>query len=255
MREKGSLKDFFDKKVSLYTNKSFIVNDPVCIPHLFSKKQDIEIAAFFAAIFAWGNRTTIINKSRELMQGMDMSPYEFCLNPSPAALKKLKDFKHRTFNADDLYYFISFFQHHYSQHSSLESAFTLGMDSNDQNIEKGLIGFRQYFFSLEHLKRTEKHVSSPLRNSACKRINMFLRWMVRKDQVDFGIWKTIKPSQLVCPLDLHVSRVAKRFGLISRPNADWRSAVELTQNLKKMDPLDPVKYDIALFSLGVMEKF
>ncbi|HLO81562.1 MAG TPA: TIGR02757 family protein [Chitinophagaceae bacterium] len=255
MREKESLKDFFDKKVFSYSNKSFIVNDPVCIPHLFTKKQDIEIAAFFAAIFAWGNRTTIINKSRELMQGMDMSPHQFCLDPSTAGLKRLKDFKHRTFNADDLYYFIHFFQYHYRNYSSLETAFTMAMDKNDENIEKGLIGFRQYFFSLEHMKRTEKHISSPLQNSASKRINMFLRWMVRKDAVDFGIWKKIKPSQLVCPLDLHVSRVAKRFGLISRPNADWQSALELTENLKKMDSSDPVKYDFALFSLGAIEKY
>ncbi|HSF45738.1 MAG TPA: DUF2400 family protein, partial [Chitinophagaceae bacterium] len=126
---------------------------------------------------------------------------------------------------------------------------------DDATIEKALVGFRRYFLSLEHLRRTEKHISSPLQNSACKRINMFLRWMVRKDAIDFGIWKNIKPFQLICPLDLHVSRVAKRFGLITRPNADWQSAVELTGNLKKMDPLDPVKYDIALFSLGAVERY
>jgi uncharacterized protein (TIGR02757 family) len=255
MAGKGSLKDFFDNKLRSHSNKSFILNDPVSIPHLFSKKQDIEIAAFFAAIFAWGNRTTIINKARELMGKMDMRPHDFCLHAGPAELENLKDFKHRTFNTDDLYYFIEFFRHHYTHHTTLETAFLMGMDKGDENIEKALIGFRRYFFSLEHLKRTEKHISSPLQNSACKRINMFLRWMVRKDAIDFGIWKKIKPAQLVCPLDLHVSRVAKRFGLITRPNADWRSAVELTQNLKKMDPLDPVKYDIALFSLGAVERF
>lgn len=255
MAGKGSLKDFLDAKLRSHINKSFIINDPVSIPHLFSKKQDIEIAAFFAAIFAWGNRTTIINKSRELMEKMDMSPHDFCLHAGPAQLDSLRHFKHRTFNTDDLYYFIEFFRHHYTHHKSLESAFLLGMEKDDENIEKALIGFRRYFFSLEHLKRTEKHISSPLQNSACKRINMFLRWMVRKDAIDFGIWKKIKPDQLVCPLDLHVSRVAKRFGLITRPNADWQSAVELTRNLKRMDPVDPVKYDIALFSLGVIEKF
>lgn len=255
MAGKGSLKDFLDAKLRSHINKSFIINDPVSIPHLFSKKQDIEIAAFFAAIFAWGNRTTIINKSRELMEKMDMSPHDFCLHAGPAQLESLRHFKHRTFNTDDLYYFIEFFRHHYTNHKSLETAFLLGMEKDDETIEKALIGFRRYFFSLEHLKRTEKHISSPLQNSACKRINMFLRWMVRKDAIDFGIWKKIKPDQLVCPLDLHVSRVAKRFGLITRPNADWQSAVELTRNLKRMDPVDPVKYDIALFSLGVIEKF
>ena len=184
-----------------------------------------------------------------------MSPHDFCLHAGPTELYNLKDFKHRTFNTDDLYYFIEFFRHHYTKHQSLETAFLLGLEKDDENIEKALIGFRRYFFSLEHLKRTEKHISSPLQNSACKRINMFLRWMVRKDVIDFGIWKNIKPDQLVCPLDLHVSRVAKRFGLITRPNADWQSAVELTENLKKMDAQDPVKYDIALFSLGAVERF
>jgi uncharacterized protein (TIGR02757 family) len=222
---------------------------------MFTRKPDIEIAAFFAAIFAWGNRTTIINKSRELMQQMDMHPHDFCLNASVTELKSLSAFKHRTFNPDDLYYFIHFFRQHYSQYASLEDAFTKGMSGNDENIEHGLIGFRDYFFSSEHLRRTEKHIASPLQHSACKRINMFLRWMVRNDQVDFGIWKKIKPSQLVCPLDLHVSRVAKRFGLITRPQADWASAIELTENLKRMDSEDPVRYDFALFGLGVMEKF
>jgi uncharacterized protein (TIGR02757 family) len=255
MKKAPSLKEFFDQKVDQYSRKFFIAADPVSIPHMFSRKPDIEIAAFFAAIFAWGNRTTIINKSRELMQQMDMHPQEFCLHASAAELKALANFKHRTFNPDDLYYFIHFFRQHYSQNASLEDAFVKGMDSDDENIERGLIGFRDYFFTHEHLRRTEKHISSPLQHSACKRINMFLRWMVRKDQVDFGIWKKIKPSQLVCPLDLHVSRVAKRFGLITRPQADWPSAIELTDNLKRMDSDDPVRYDFALFGLGVMEKF
>jgi uncharacterized protein (TIGR02757 family) len=255
MKKAPSLKEFFDQKVDEYSRKFFIAADPVCIPHMFSEKQDIEISAFFAAIFAWGNRTTIINKSAELMRMMDMHPYEFCLNASVSELKLLKNFKHRTFNADDLYYFIHFFKYHYSRHKSLEVAFTKGMNMNDINIENGLISFREYFFSLEHLKRTEKHVASPGQHSACKRINMFLRWMVRKDKVDFGIWKKIKPAQLICPIDLHVSRVAKRFGLITRSQADWLSAIELTENLKRLDRNDPVKYDFALFGLGVLEKF
>jgi uncharacterized protein (TIGR02757 family) len=255
MEKAPSLKEFFDRKVDQYSRKFFIQADPVSIPHMFSRKQDIEIAGFFAAIFAWGNRTTIINKSRELMQLMDMHPHDFCLNASAAEMKSLSGFKHRTFNPDDLYYFIHFFRQHYSNYSSLEDAFIKGMTGNDGNIERGLVGFRDYFFSFEHLRRTEKHIASPLQHSACKRINMFLRWMVRNDQVDFGIWKKIKPSQLVCPLDLHVSRVAKRFGLITRPQADWPSAIELTENLKRMNSKDPVRYDFALFGLGVMEKF
>jgi uncharacterized protein (TIGR02757 family) len=241
MHKKPSLKEFFDQKVEQYSRKFFIPADPVSIPHMFSRKQDIEIAAFFAAIFAWGNRTTIINKSRELMQMMDMRPHDFCLHASPAELKKLKDFRHRTFTADDLYYFIHFFRYHYSLHTSLEDAFIKGMNEDDENTEQGLNAFREYFLSFEHLKRTEKHIASPRLHSACKRINMFLRW--------------IRPSQLVCPLDLHVTRVARSFGLITRPQADWQSAIELTENLKRMDKDDPVKYDFALFGLGVMEKF
>jgi len=253
--EEKNIKDFLDRKLKEYNTRDFIKDDPVLIPHMFSKKQDQEIAAFFAAIFAWGNRTTIINKSNELMQMMDKHPHDFCLHASELELNSLKDFKHRTFNADDLYFFIHFFRQHYRTNTSLETAFTKGMNKDDENIEKGLLYFRKYFFMDEHLRRTEKHIASPAQNSACKRINMFLRWMVRKDTVDLGIWKMIKPSQLVCPLDLHVTRVAKRFGFISRPAANWATAIELTKNLRKLDPDDPVKYDFALFALGVIEKY
>ncbi len=249
-----NLKTFLDSKVELYNQTSFIKNDPVCIPHLFTKKQDIEIAAFFAAIFAWGNRTVIINKSKELMQFMDMHPYDFCLNMDLERLKKLLAFKHRTFDATDLLYFIEFLQFHYSHNDSLEIAFTKWGDT----IEQMLVGFHHYFFSLEKVpSRTKKHIASPEKKSNCKRLNMFLRWMVRCDDkgVDFGLWKTIKPSQLICPVDVHVARVAKRFNLLQRKQIDWQSAVELTDYLKTLDPLDPVKYDFALFGLGVIEKF
>jgi uncharacterized protein (TIGR02757 family) len=255
MKKAPSLKEFLNQKVDEYSRICFIASDPVCIPHLFREKQDIEIAAFFAAIFAWGNRTTIINKSMELMRMMDMHPHDFCLHASPVDLKTLRHFKHRTFSADDLYYFIHFFQYHYSRHKSLEDAFAQWMQKDDVNIEKGLNGFREYFLSHEHLKRTEKHIASPKQKSACKRINMFLRWMVRNDEVDFGIWKKIRPAQLICPIDLHVSRVAKRFGLITSAAANWSSAIELTENLKRLDKNDPVKYDFALFGLGAIEKF
>ena len=255
MEKEKNIRDFLDRKVREYSTIDFIKDDPVLIPHLFSKKQDQEIAAFFAAIFAWGNRATIINKSKELMQKMSMAPHHFCLYASPSELNSLKDFKHRTFNADDLFFFIQFFREHYSSDNSLETAFTNGMNADDDTIENGLCHFRNYFFSKEHLRRTEKHIASPARHSACKRINMFLRWMVRKDAVDLGLWKKIKPSQLVCPLDLHVTRVAKRFGFISRPVANWNSALELTHHLRQFDPNDPVKYDFAFFALGVIEKY
>jgi uncharacterized protein (TIGR02757 family) len=248
------LKKFLDSKVTAYNRPAFIADDPISIPHLFIKKQDIEIAGFFAAVFAWGNRTTIINKSKELMQRMDNSPYSFIKDRSEKNLKRLRGFKHRTFTEDDLLYFIEFLHHHYSAFDSLEQAFFPGPNAN---TEQGLIHFKNYFFSREHLKRTEKHISSPLQKSTCKRLNMFLRWMVRQDNcgVDFGLWKNISPSKLICPIDLHVARVAKKLGLLKRKQVDWLAATELTEALLQLDNNDPVKYDFALFNLGIIEKF
>jgi uncharacterized protein (TIGR02757 family) len=247
------LKEFFDRKVDEYDQPSFIKNDPVCIPHMFKKKQDIEIAGFFAAIFAWGSRTTIINKSTELMKRMDNAPYDFITHHTDKDLQKLIGFKHRTFNDTDLLYFIEFFKHHYATNKTLETAFCKWGNS----VEEMLTGFHHYFFSLEHVPpRTKKHIATPERNGACKRLNMFLRWMVRPNSpVDFGIWKKISPAQLVCPVDLHVARVAKRFGLLHRKQTDWNAALELTEYLRTLDPADPVKYDFALFGLGVIEKY
>lgn len=225
---------------------------------MFSKKQDIEIAGLFAALFAWGNRTTIISKSRELLNMMDNVPHDFILNHQEHDLKKVLRFKHRTFNDTDLLYFISFLHYHYTKHRSLESAFVQFMNKGEENIEGALNGFSQYFFSLEHVPaRTKKHIASPEKKSGCKRLNMYLRWMVRRDKcgVDFGIWKKISPAQLVCPIDLHVARVAKHFNLLQRRQVDWLAAVELTSHLKQLDPADPAKYDFALFGLGVVEKF
>jgi len=255
--QSGNLLEFLNKKVDQYDRPFFIAEDPISIPHLFSKKQDIEIAGFFAAIFSWGNRTTIIKKTKELMQCMEMSPHEFCLNYNPKKASKLKGFKHRTFNTDDLFYFVEFFQHHYQTSKTLETAFSKWMKPNDNNTENALDGFKKYFFSMEHLKRTEKHVSSPVQKSTCKRLNMFLRWMVRRDKngVDFGIWRRISASQLICPVDVHVARTARRLNLLKRKQTDWLAAIELTENLKKFDSDDPVKYDFALFSLGILEKF
>lgn len=250
----NKLIDFLNSKVEEYNQPSFIKDDPICIPHLFKKKQDIEIAGFFAATFSWGNRTTIINKSKELMQLMDMQPFDFVLHHSDNDLKNLLHFKHRTFNTTDLLYFIEFFKFHYSANKSLETAFTKWGNT----VEEMLIGFHHYFFSLEHVpNRTKKHVATPYKNSNCKRLNMYLRWMVRKDKmgVDFGIWKNISPSQLICPVDVHVARVAKRFNIIQRKQMDWQTAIELTEYLRTLDANDPVKYDFALFALGVMEKY
>jgi uncharacterized protein (TIGR02757 family) len=252
----GTLNSFLNSKVTLYNNQAFIQVDPISIPHLFTKKQDIEIAGFFAAIFSWGNRTTIINKSKELMKLMDNDPYAFCIHHSDKELKNLLHFKHRTFNATDLLYFTAFFKMHYSKHDSLEIAFTQWMHKKDVTVENGLKGFYHYFFSLPDIpERTRKHIASPEKNSSCKRLNMFLRWMVRSDDkgVDFGIWKNISPAQLICPVDVHVARVAKELSLIKRQPVDWQTALELTAFLRTLDKADPVKYDFALFGTGVME--
>jgi uncharacterized protein (TIGR02757 family) len=244
------LRDFLNRKVDEYNRPAFIINDPILVPHSFSKLQDIEIAGFFTAIFSWGNRTTIINKSRQLMQLMDNAPHQFILQHEEKDLIRFLDFRHRTFNATDLLYFIEFFRHHYTRSVSLEDAF---LHSTDH-----LTGFYHYFFSLQSAPpRTYKHIATPEKNSSCKRLNMFLRWMVRHDDrgVDFGIWKKISPGQLICPLDVHVARVARRFGLMTRMTTDWLAALELTDYLITLDADDPAKYDFALFGLGVMEKF
>lgn len=249
----ASLKKFLDKKVDTYNQPFFIKSDPICVPHQFTRLQDIEIAGFFASVFAWGNRTTIIQKSRELMTLMDNEPYQFCLQHQPDQLRRLLQFKHRTFNATDLLYFVQFLHYHYQQEESLQSAFT----RHGQTVEEMLTGFHHYFFSLEDAPdRTRKHIASPARGSTCKRLNMFLRWMVRRDDrgVDFGLWTGIDPSQLICPIDLHVARVARGLQLLKRSQTDWVAAIELTTALRKFDKADPVKYDFALFAMGVSEK-
>ncbi|GAA3959285.1 TIGR02757 family protein [Mucilaginibacter dorajii] len=259
----GGLQAFLESKVAQYNRPEFIENDPIVIPHLFSKKQDIEIMGFWAATLAWGQRVTIIKKCKELIALMDGAPYDFIINHEEPDLKKLLSFKHRTFNDIDTLYFISFFRHHYKNFDSLEDAF-IPKPPNPLNAEQSvkaeiaLNHFRSYFFSLpDYPHRTKKHVSSPLQKSTCKRLNMFLRWMVRKDDagVDFGIWNGIKPANLICPLDLHVDRVSRKLLLITRKQTDWQTALELTERLRQFDPLDPVKYDFALFGLGIEERW
>ncbi len=251
---KKKIHELLEQKFRQYNQRSFIPHDPIAIPHQFTQQADIEIAGFFAAIFAWGNRTTILNKSRELLTLMDDAPHQFITQHREKDLKKLLAFKHRTFQSIDLLYFVEFLKHHYGLHHTLESAFALAKGS----MENRLIAFHDYFFSLpEAPDRTRKHVASPQRGSTCKRLNMFLRWVVRKDKmgVDFGIWNCIKPSELICPIDVHVARVSRKLGLIQRKQTDWGTAIELTESLKEFDAIDPVKYDFALFSLGVNEKF
>ncbi len=249
-----ALVELLNKKVAQYNNFEFIALDPICIPHNFKKQQDIEIAGFFAATLAWGLRKTIINSGNKLMALMDNAPYDFILNHKPIDRKIFEKFAHRTFNANDLMYFIEWLQDYYRQYHTLEKAF---IDENNPNsLEAGLIQFYNRFFSLPHLERTYKHVASPIKNSACKRLCMYLRWMVRKDNcgVDFGLWKNIKQENLICPMDVHVSRVSAKLGLIEQPKSNWKTALELTNTLKKLCPKDPCKYDYALFSLGVIEQ-
>ncbi len=251
------LKNLLDDKVRLYNRPSFISGDPICIPHAFTKKQDVEIAGLFAAVLAWGNRTTIINNCRKLMLWMDNAPHDFILNHKDTDLKKMIGFAHRTFNATDLLYFIHFLQYHYTGHNSLEDAFVAEKRYEYDTVEEALIYFHNYFFSIEHPERTRKHISTPLRNSACKRINMYLRWMVRKDKngVDFGLWKKISPRRLVCPLDVHVARVGYRLGLLDNEKSNWSNALRLTYHLRELNPDDPAAYDFALFGLGMAERF
>lgn len=252
------LRGFLDEKVQQYNQPGFIPNDPISIPHQFSKKEDIEISGFFAAILAWGQRKTIINKCNELFRLMDRAPHEFLLNHQEEDLKRFLDFKHRTFNSTDTLYFIHFLSWFYRNHQSLEEAFLIGQREDVNAMESILTKFHEKFFSLPDApSRTKKHIATPARKAACKRINMFLRWMVRSDDkgVDFGIWNRIQPSQLICPCDLHVDRVGRKLGLITRKQTDWLTAVELTEKLRELDPQDPVKYDFALFGLGIEEKY
>ncbi len=248
------LRNFLDEAVLRYNTPDFIPHDPISIPHRFSKKEDIEISGLLAATLAWGHRKMIIRNLSRLMEWMDNAPHDFIQNHKETDLRRFEGFAHRTFNTTDLLAFIQFLKHHYQTNDSLERVFFVPDSSNDTAIEKGLIQFRESFFSLEHSPlRTGKHVASPERKSACKRLNMFLRWMVRKDDagVDFGIWNRLKPSQLIAPLDVHSGRTARKLGLLTRPQDDWKAATELTENLRRFCPEDPVKYDFALFSISV----
>ncbi len=249
------LKEFLDEKVEYYNHPKFIESDPIQIPHAFLKKEDIEIAGFLVATIAWGNRKSIINNGEKLMQLLGNAPLDFILNHSEKELAPLSHFVHRTFNGSDLHYFVKALRHIYQNEGGLETLFK--RFSEKDSLQRAIHHFKQAFFSLPHLPRTEKHVSDPMKNSAAKRINMFLRWMVRSNNtgVDFGIWTSLSPSQLSCPLDVHSGNVARKLKLLNRKQNDGKALVELDAALRKMDPNDPVKYDFALFGLGVNESF
>lgn len=251
------LRGLLDAKTALYNQPSFIPADPISVPHRFSKRQDIEIAGLFAAVLAWGNRTSIINNCNRLMRWMNEAPHDFIVNYQPADLKPFLQFAHRTFNATDLLYFIHFLQWHYRQHSSLEDAFVPAAVYREEHTGPALVYFHNYFFSLDHPERTRKHIATPARKSACKRLSMYLRWMVRRDDkgVDFGLWRKLDPAQLVCPLDVHVARVACRLELLDNGQSNWSNALQLTLRLRELNPSDPTVYDFALFGLGMAERF
>jgi len=251
----NELKEFLDTKVVQYNNPQFLDSDPIQVPHLFAKKEDIEISAFLTATIAWGNRKSIINNAHFLMELLEFDPYNFVLSHNESDLTKLEPFVHRTFNSIDLIYFIKSLRNIYNHYGGLEGAFS--QYSSEVSTQPAITKFKQLFFELAHPQRTTKHISDPARGSAAKRINMFLRWMVRDNttNVDFGIWKSISPAILSCPLDVHSGNVARKLGILVRQQNDSKAVTELDSHLRKMDPLDPVKYDYALFGLGVFEKF
>lgn len=248
------LKVFLDEKVELYNRPSFIELDPVSIPHKFSRKEDIEIAAFFSATIAWGQRPTIIRNANRLMGLMDDEPYQFIMNAEETDRKRFEKFVHRTFQARDVIYFIQSLQNIYRHHGGLEKIFS---EKSGKDLKSGITHFRKIFMEINPHGRTAKHIANVEKNASAKRINMFLRWMVRNDKkgVDFGIWKNISPALLYCPLDIHSGRVARKLGLLDRKQDDWKAVNELTINLRTLDKKDPVKYDFALFGLGVFENF
>ncbi|MEX0996648.1 MAG: TIGR02757 family protein [Flavobacteriaceae bacterium] len=253
--KQSELKEFLDEKAFQYNAPQFITSDPIQIPHRFSAKEDIELSAFLIATIAWGNRKSIIKSGEKLLELLGNAPYDFVLNHSEKDLDSLNNFVHRTFNGSDLKFFIHSLKNIYTNHNGLEDVFR--RNASEHSLQPAIHEFKNVFFSIPHQERTLKHVSDPLKNSAAKRINMFLRWMVRKDNagVDFGIWKSLSPAMLSCPLDVHSGNVARKLGLLSRKQNDAKALIELDTSLRKLDPLDPAKYDFSLFGLGVFEGF
>ncbi len=251
------LQKLLDDAVERYNRPDFIESDPIQIPHRYAKKEDIEIAGFLASTIAWGQRKTIINNAKRLMDWMDDSPHDFIINHSPRDLKRFEPFVHRTFNSDDCITYLSVLQHIYRDHGGLEPVLLDAFQRESTLPGSGWNQFKAFFFSFSHLPRTRKHLPDPLNGSAAKRMNMYLRWMVRADScgVDFGIWKSWSAANLYIPLDVHTSNVGRKLGLLERKQNDWKSVVELTNRLKEFDPADPIKYDFALFGLGAFEKF
>lgn len=250
------IRDFLNEKAGKYNHPDFLDTDPIQIPHLFSEKVDIEISAFFASTIAWGQRVTIIKNMHKLVSLMDHAPYEFIMNSNNKDLERLNHFKHRTFNGEDCKFFVLSLKNIYKNYASLGELIE-NIYINEKSVFKTLVRFREVFFEIQHPERTQKHISNVLKGASAKRLNMFLRWMVRKDNrgVDFGIWNKIPMSELFLPLDVHTGNIARKLGLLSRKQNDWKAVEEITAVLRKFDSKDPIKYDFALFGLGVFEKF
>jgi uncharacterized protein (TIGR02757 family) len=255
MEKPTNLKLWLDEQADKYERPAFVDGDPIQVARSFSKLQDVEIAAFFSAIIAWGNRKIIVRNGWRLMEMMDGAPYDFVRGHTEKDLEVLKGFVHRTFQAADLNYCLRFLQDFYNKHESLETAFAMHLTPESVDITAALVGFNKLFFSLPNpSERTRKHIATPERKSACKRLCMLLRWLVRSGErgVELGVWKTIKPSQLIIPLDVHVGRVGRYLGLLDNKeqSATWAAAVALTEKLREYDAADPVRYDFALFAAG-----
>jgi uncharacterized protein (TIGR02757 family) len=239
-----------------YNRVDFIADDPISIPHRFSAREDIEISGFLAATIAWGNRKAIVKSALRMVDYMDGAPYDFTMNASDAELNKVLGYVHRTFNGGDFRSFILSLRHIYQTHSTIGDFFEQQyLHSGD--IRTAISAFRTEFFVPVHLPRCEKHLSSIDRGAACKRTNMFLRWMVRHDDrgVDFGLWDGIPMSALYLPLDIHSGNVARSLGLLTRRQSDWKAVEEVTANLRAIDPIDPVRFDFALFGAGIAGEF
>lgn len=252
----SEIKEFLEHKTKTYCQPSFIETDPISIPHNYSLKEDIEVSGFLTATISWGQRASIIRKATELMNMLDDQPYNFIMHCSHKELHSVSSFVYRTFNGTDCVAFLKAIRNIYLNHNGLEKAFEKGFLKN-KSVFDAIVHFRTVFLETPHQKRTEKHISNPAQGSAAKRINMFLRWMARKDDmgIDFGIWKNISPEYLYCPLDVHVGNVARKLGILKRKQNDWKAVEELTGVLRQMNPDDPVRYDYGLFGLGVFEKF
>jgi uncharacterized protein (TIGR02757 family) len=248
----NELKEFLEEKYEEYNQPVFIENDPISIPHQFDKKEDIEIAAFLTATIAWGNRTSIIKNGTRLMKEMGYFPHEFILNAGEKDLLAFEKFVHRTFNGADTIFFLKALQRIYRDHGGMEKVFSSGY-LNEGDLAGTFRYFRKLFLEFPHEKRIEKHIADVSKNASGKRLCMLLRWMVRNDKrgVDFGLWKNIPTSALMLPLDLHTGNTSRKLGLLQRKQNDWRAVEEITLKLREFDPVDPVKYDFALFGLGV----